>query len=359
MDEQRTARVRQNLAKMGIEQALICDPRSVQYLCGVHVDPGERFFGLLLRADGSALLLANRLFPIPETPGVEVVAFDDTDDPLALLASATDAGAPLGCDKTLPARFLIPLMERACASSFVLCSQAVDAARAVKDAREQQLMREASRINDAAMSEFAALLHDGVTEIEVAEQLAGIYRSLGAAGHSFEPIVSFGANAADPHHEPDATPLRPGDVALFDVGCRANGYCSDMTRTFFWKDASQRQCEVYDLVRRANETAAAMIAPGVRACDIDAAAREVIAQAGFGAHFTHRLGHQIGLDVHEPGDISAANGAAVAAGFCFSDEPGIYLPGEFGVRIEDLILVTEGGCEVLNAFSHELTVLGA
>ena len=357
VDGVRVAAVRRRLEASGIGQALVCDPQSVRYLTGVRVDPGERFFGLLLAVDGGAVLFANRLFPIGNVEGARVVAFDDADDPLALVAAEVAAGQALGVDKVLPARFLLPLQERGAAAGFALASGAVDGARAIKDAGEQEDMRTASRINDAAMERFAALAHEGAVERDVAAELEGIYRELGAAGHSFAPIVSFGANAADPHHEPDGTVLAAGDAVLFDVGCVAAGYCSDMTRTFFWREAGQRQREVYDIVRRANEAACAVVAPGMRSCDIDAAARRVIEDAGYGEYFTHRLGHQIGLDVHEPGDISPANEAPVEPGMCFSIEPGIYLPGDFGVRIEDLVLVTETGCEILNHYSHDLKVL--
>ena len=218
-------------------------------------------------------------------------------------------------------------------------------------------MRAASAANDEGMARFRELVHEGVTEQEVAAQLEDIYRSLGASGHSFSPIVSFGANAADPHHEPDSTCLKDGDVVLFDVGCRKDEYCADMTRTFFFRSADDEQQRVYEIVRQANEAGKAAVRPGARFCDIDAAAREIIEDAGYGKYFTHRLGHQIGLDVHEPGDVSSANEAQVEPGMCFSIEPGIYLPGRFGVRIEDLVIVTENGCEVLNAYSRDLTIL--
>ncbi len=354
---QRIERVTENLAEQGLSQLLVCDPRSIQYLTGAFVEPGERFLGLLLAEGRDPLLVLNELFTVPEDVACDVGYYKDGGDPLALVAEHCDAALPLGCDKNLAARFLIPLMERSAASRFTLASQALDDARAIKDVREQELMRQASLTNDAAMARFRELVRLGVTEAEVAGQLEAIYCELGAQGHSFSPIVSFGENAADPHHEPDSTPLREGDVVLFDVGCRQDEYCSDMTRTFFWNEPTARQRKVYECVRRANEAARALVAPGVRFCDIDAAARNVIEQAGFGSRFTHRLGHQIGLDVHEPGDVSAAHDEPVRPGMIFSIEPGIYLPGEFGVRIEDLVLVTEDGCEVLNHYPRELETL--
>lgn len=358
MKQKRIESVLRNLDASGLSQLLVSDPRSIQYLTGAYVEPGERFLGLLLRNDGSRpTLFLNELFTAPDDIAVDVVSFNDTDDPLELLAVRCDADAGLGCDKNLPARFLIPMMERRIASAFTLASAAVDAARAIKDDREHELMRAASAANDAAMERFRALVHEGVTEAEVAAQLEGIYRDLGASGHSFEPIVSFGANAADPHHEPDGTVLKSGDVVLFDVGCRKDEYCSDMTRTFFFEDADEEQRRVYEIVRQANEAGKEAVRPGARFCDIDAAAREVIENAGYGQYFTHRLGHQIGLDVHEPSDVSAANEACVQPGMCFSIEPGIYLPGRFGVRIEDLVIVTEDGCEVLNAYPRDLSIV--
>ena len=358
MKQKRIESVLRNLDASGLSQLLVSDPRSIQYLTGMYVEPGERFLGLLLRNDGSQpTLFLNELFAAPDDIAVDVVPFNDTDDPLELLAARCDADADLGCDKNLPARFLIPMMERRIASAFTLASAAVDAARAIKDDREHELMRSASAINDEAMERFRTLVHDGVTEAEVAAQLEGSYRDLGASGHSFEPIVSFGANAADPHHEPDGTVLESGDVVLFDVLCRKDEYCSDLTRTCFFVDADEEQRRVYEIVRQANEAGRKAVRPGARFCDIDAAAREVIENAGYGQYFTHRLGHQIGLDVHEPGDVSAANEACVQPGMCFSIEPGIYLPGRFGVRIEDLVIVTEDGCEVLTAYPRDLSIV--
>lgn len=358
MSKKRIETVLENLSERGISQLLVCDPRSIQYLADVYVEPGERFLGLLLRAGAEhPTLFLNRLFTAPAGIEAEVVPFDDTEDPLALLTSRCDANSVLGCDKNLPARFLIPLMERKAASGFALASDAVDDARAIKDEQECALMRAASAANDAGMAQFKSLVHEGVTERAVAAQLEEIYQGLGAQGHSFSPIVSFGANAADPHHEPDGTRLKRGDTVLFDVGCRKDEYCSDMTRTFFFGEASDEQRHVYEVVRQANEAGKAAVRPGARFCDIDAAARKVIEDAGYGPCFTHRLGHQIGLDVHEPGDVSSVNEEQVAPGMCFSIEPGIYLPGRFGVRIEDLVIVTEDGCEVLNTYPRELSII--
>ena len=357
MDEKRLARVRENLARRNLSQMLVVDPLSIWWLCGYYTEPYERFLALYVPAEGPCTLFANRLFPDASGTGTRVVEFSDTDDPVPLVAAACRTDEPLGVDKELAARWLVPLMEARAAAGFVLASDAVDDARSIKDAREQDLMRAASAVNDEAMAWLIAQVRPSVTERQIADGLLAEYRRLGAQDHSFTPIVSFGANAADPHHEPDDTVFAPGDPVLFDVGCKRNWYCSDMTRTFFTAEPTEHQRAVYEAVRRANEAAEALVRPGVTFAQIDRAAREVIEDAGWGPAFNHRLGHQIGLVDHEPGDVSATHDEPVRPGQCFSIEPGIYLPGDIGVRIEDLIIVTEDGCEVLNSYPKALTVL--
>ena len=363
LDLARATRVMDNLERMGMRQVLIADPMSIWYLTGYWNVPYERFYGLYLTrsaktGDIEATMFCNRLFPDATSTGARVVTFDDTESPIPLVAAVTRHDEPLGVDKVLAARWLLPLMEARVASEFRLGSPAVDGTRSIKDAHELDLMRAASTTNDQAMAWLRSQLHEGVTEHEIASGLLAEYRRLGAQDHSFTPIVSFGANAADPHHEPDGTRLHVGDVVLFDVGCKRDSYCSDMTRTFFFgAQPDERDREVYETVRRANEAAEAIVKPGVTFAEIDLTARRIIEDAGYGEYFTHRLGHQIGLEDHEPGDVSSTHDEPVRPGQCFSIEPGIYLPGEMGVRIEDLVIVTEDGCEVMNAYPKQLTVI--
>jgi len=251
------------------------------------------------------------------------------------------------------------MMEQNIASGFVLGSEAVDETRAVKDKAEQELMRKSSLVNDLAMEQFRYLLKDGITEKECAAQMLDIYRKLGASGYSFEPIAAFGKNAADPHHMPDDTVLQEGDIVLFDVGCVVDDYCSDMTRVFFWKkEPTEIQKEVYNLVRKANETAEEMLRPGLKLADVDKTARDIITAGGYGKDFTHRLGHFIGLQDHEKPDVSSTSEYISREGNVFSIEPGIYNPDAAGVRIEDLVLITEDGHEVLNHYPKDIEVLG-
>ena len=353
----RIERVTDRMKTRGLTQAIVTDPKSIWYLTGVDVEPMERMFAFLLRTDGKHVFFLNRLFNVADT-GFEEVWFTDTDDAVGMLASRVDPVLPLGIDKEWKAGFLIPLTERCPGIQVRLASDCVDDCRAVKDEAEQALMREASRVNDEVNRLASEYVREGMTEKQVAAFIDAEFLKRGCTRSSFTTIVSFGANAADPHHEPDGTVLKAGDCVLLDMGCVKDRYCSDMTRTFFCQKAGPEQMKIHDLVREANEKAESIIRPGVRFCDIDAAARNHIAAAGYGEYFTHRLGHFIGQTDHEKGDVSSANTKTAEPGMIFSVEPGVYLPGKFGVRVEDLVLVTEDGCELLNHEDKHWRIVG-
>lgn len=358
MRKKRIERVLEKLEGMGLEQMVVTDAISILYLTDIWVDAGERLVALYLNRSGKHCLFVNHMFTIPPDPGIEVVRFSDTDPYIGMLGARVDSGKVLGVDKNMPSRFLLPLMDQGSGAGFVNGSLAVDEARGIKDQAEQEAMGRVSAINDQAMARFRGLLKEGVTERQVAGQMKEIYQSLGADDLSFPPSVCFGANGAVGHYRCGDVALKPGDCVLMDVGCRKDHYCADMTRTFFFgKVEKEEHRRVYELVLAANRAAEAMIRPGVRFCDIDRAARSIIEEAGYGSCFTHRLGHFIGMEVHDYGDVSSANQACAQAGQIFSIEPGIYLEGEMGVRIEDLVLVTEDGCRLLNSYSKELEIL--
>ncbi|SDN50652.1 M24 family metallopeptidase [Acetanaerobacterium elongatum] len=345
------------LAEIGLAQMVITDPATIYYLTGRWIDPGERLLALYMNSNGQNRMLINELFTVPEELGVQKVWYSDTQNAVALLAECIERDKPLGIDKNMPARFLLGLMELEAASGYKNASVCVDRVRARKDKNEAELMRRASRMNDVAIGMVAAKVREGITEEQLAAEVIAAYRCLGAEGVSFEPLIGFGANAAIGHHAPDQTVLREGDCVLIDIGCKKDGYCADMTRTYFYRSVPEKLREVYGLVQQANAAARAIIKPGVRFCDIDAAARNIIAEAGYGSFFTHRLGHSIGIEVHEYGDVSSVNENPVEEGMVFSIEPGIYLPDIGGVRIEDLVLVTANGCETLNCISRDLNIL--
>ncbi len=328
-------------------QLLVNDPWWIYYLTGFYADMFERFCGVLLARNAEPVILVNALHQLPEYDNARVAYHTDTDIVADAIAREVNPAKPLGIDTVMRSGFLMPLMERHAASEFFLGDFAVTAARTYKDAAEQKLMRASSAANDAVIADVIKLVHEGVTEREIADQMLSLYRKHGCEGFSFPPIVSFGANAGDPHHEPDDTVLKRGDVVLFDIGGRRRNYCSDMTRTFFGRAGRgdgahlryRAQCQ---RGRRGAHRA------GRAHVRLDRAARDVIEDAGYGKYFTHRLGHSIGLQDHEPGDVSLVNEQVIEPGMTFSIEPGIYLPGRAGVRIEDLALVTETGVEILS-----------
>lgn len=347
----------EKMKSCGMDDLLITDPCAIDYLIDKKISTGERMLVLRVNAKGQHQLYLNRLFNCPESFAFEKVWYFDTEPYTTLLANNLANAKVVGVDKNMPARFLLPVMEHLNHTSFQLGSILVDTMRMVKDEDEIKKMKEASRINDLAMDDMVHAFSEGITESEMTAQLLEFYKGYGATGFSFDPIVGYGPNGADGHHGCDDTPLKPGDSIVVDMGCVHQGYCSDMTRTFFYKTVSDKQREVYELVKKANETAEAMIKPGVRLCDIDRAAREIIEEAGYGPNFNHRLGHFIGREVHEYGDVSSGFDMEVKPGMIFSIEPGIYIEGEFGVRIEDLVLVTEDGCVSLNHYSKDLKVI--
>jgi Xaa-Pro dipeptidase len=357
MNENRLSAVLKNMAGLGLTQMIVTDPVSVFYLTGKMIEPWERLLALYLNTNGGHALIAAELYMFQDDIGVRTVFYGDAQDAVQLLSQYAEHDKPLGIDKDMASRFLLRLMELGTATAYINASACIDNARGIKDASEIAAMRRASLLNDGAMEALKASVRPGVTELGLRDILLGIYRDLGADGPSFDPLIGFGANAAEGHHLPDDTALKDGDCVLIDVGCKKDGYCADMTRTFFCGHAPDRLREIYGIVRNAGDTARSLIKPGVPLRGVDAAARAVIERAGYGPYFTHRLGHFIGIGVHEAGDVSASSPLTAFPGMIFSVEPGIYLPGEGGVRIEDLILVTQNGSEALNHVPRELTVL--
>ena len=352
----RIERVLSRMRQAHLEQMIVSDINSIKYLTGIRIYPGERLYVLLLRQDGQHTFFFNRLFGEQKTD-FNVVWYNDGEDVISEIVKRLNVAKPVGIDKEWPAKFLIPLLESNSQIRVKLASDCIDDVRAVKDEEEIELMRIASKINDEVIQNAMKYARTGMSEKELARFVDSEYLRLGADGNSFSTDVSFGANAADPHHFTSDYRLHDNELVLIDMGCIRKGYCSDMTRTFFNKSVSDEERKVYEIVKRANETAESLIRPGVKLSDLDKAARKIISDEGYGEYFTHRLGHFIGQNVHEQGDVSSFNDNICVPGMIFSIEPGIYLPGKFGVRIEDLVLVTEEGCEVLNHVSKDLKII--
>ncbi len=236
-------------------------------------------------------------------------------------------------------------------------SEALAKTYAVKDAKEIEATRKACKISSKVACEIPDYLSEGVSEKEVAARMDARMRELGGSGNAFDTIAAFGANASMPHYVPGDYRLKKGDVALFDFGTKYDRYCSDMTRTVFLGEPSDIMRRAYEVVLEAQEAGIATYRAGAKACEADLAARAVIDATEFKGKFIHSFGHGIGQDVHQPIHVSPKSEQILEAGNIVSAEPGIYIPGVGGIRIEDTILIKEDGCERLTSFPHELTIV--
>lgn len=233
----------------------------------------------------------------------------------------------------------------------------LDSLRAAKDEDELSAMRQAQRITDEAFTAILDFLRPGLTEQEVAARL--VYEMLlrGADKVSFDPIVAAGPNGSKPHAIPGSTVIQPGMFVTMDFGCMYGSYCSDMTRTVAVGQPTEEMVKVYNTVLQSQLAGIAAARAGIPGKDIDAAARKVIDEAGYGEYFSHGFGHSLGLEIHESPNANAAEQTIMPVGAVISAEPGIYLPGRYGVRIEDVLVLTEEGCQVLTASPKELIIL--
>ena len=357
--KERAQKVLASMKENGMDQLIVSDPASINYLMGRLMNPGERLMVLVFdAAAGKTELVISKLYPQGDNPIWPVTYVDDVDDCVAILSEKIAETGVIGIDKNWTAKFLLRLMELRPNLTYKNGSYIIDKIRQIKTNEEQEFMIEASRLNDLAVERLIKEVNKGYTEKELADKLLDIYHDLGSEGFSFYPICCYGANAADPHHSNDDSTGKSGDSVILDIGCLWNGYCSDMTRTFYCKSVDEEQAAIHDLVRTAVEKAEAIIKPGVRFCDIDAQARDLIGEAGYGEYWKIRLGHFIGQEDHEYGDVSPINKNVAEPGMIFSIEPGIYIEGKYGVRIEDLVLVTEDGYELLNVVDKKYRTVG-
>lgn len=358
MDFGKLERILSKMKEKDLSQMIISDPVAIFYLTGRLILPGERLLALYINMEGNHKLVVNKLFPQEGDVGVELVYYDDIEDGVEILSRFVSKDKAIGIDKTWPAKFLLRLQELGGGSKFVNGSLIVDKVRQIKDKTEQELMIKSSLINDEVMDELIPWAAKGLTENELSDKVKEIYKKHGIDKVSFEPITAYAKGAADPHHITDNSKGKRGDCVILDIGGFYKNYASDMTRTVFIGEVSERQKEIYNIVLEANLRGIAAAKPGNKMKDVDLAARNYIEEKGYGKYFTHRTGHSIGLEDHEAGDVSSINEEIIEVGQCFSVEPGIYLPDEgIGVRIEDLVLITEDGCEVLNKYTKDIIVV--
>ena len=361
--ERRTDAVQSGLSDTDAD-ALVCVPgRTLQYLTGFDEPQRDRHFLFVVPATGDPTAFVPSLSAAQfrrETWVRSIDTWADADDPVAALdALFDDLGVPetphLLVDDTMWATVLQDIRSIRPGATIGLASDVVAELRIRKDDAELDALRRAGRVADDALGALRDLGSDavGLTETELAAEIESLLHAAGGDGVSFDPIVGSGPNGAMPHHTHGDRVIEAGDPVVLDFGTRVDGYPSDQTRTLvFDGDPNERVREVHNLVRRAQAAAVDAVEPGATAAAVDDAARSVIEAAGYGDAFIHRTGHGVGLDVHEPPFIAADNDTELRPGMTFSVEPGVYLDGEFGVRIEDIVTVTDDGCERLNRTSR-------
>ncbi|WP_456613893.1 M24 family metallopeptidase [Blastococcus sp. SYSU DS0828] len=355
--------------ELGMDLLVLTPGADLRYLCGYAAHAMERLTALAVPRSGEAFLVVPRLEApmVDASPagalGLEVLAWDETDDAFAVLAGA--ATARLG---SAPARVAVGSrtwaehalgVQRALpGSALELASPVVDRLRMVKTPAEVEELARAGAAIDRVHARMGEWLRVGRTEAEVGADIAAAILAEGHVGVDFT-IVGSGPNGASPHHELSGRTVEAGDVVVVDIGGEtATGYRSDCTRTYVVGGSAPADvAQWYEVLHAAQQAATAAVRPGVTAEQIDAAARTVIADAGWGEYFIHRTGHGIGLDSHEAPYIVAGNQLPLEPGMAFSVEPGIYLPGRHGARIEDIVVCTDDGVRVLNNGPRELVEL--
>ncbi len=353
---ERLLRLRAELPRQEIDAMLITSEVNVHYLTGF---TGDSTY-LLVHPDGEWLLSDRRYetqlqTECGDTPalvrGPERTMLHLVEEAFGKLGAGSRVGLEAEHLSWAGQQQMAPLAKNC---DLKPTSQVVEKLRWIKDASEIAILRRAVWIAERTFEALRARLRPGWTELEMAHEVEATMRQLGASGCGFSPILAIDANAALPHAHPGKQTLGDAEVLLIDWGAKYHGYTSDLTRTLSVGPPSKKFGEVYHVVLEAQRAAIAAMAPGVRLADIDAAARNVIKSAGYGDFFGHGLGHGIGLEIHENPRMASIAEGTLEAGMVVTVEPGIYLPGQFGVRIEDDVLITAGGHEVLSVLPKGL-----
>jgi Xaa-Pro aminopeptidase len=359
----RMARAAAASAERGVDALLITPSPDYAYLLGYRAPAMERLTCLVVPADGTPTLILPRLEePLARSElgeladGIELIAWGETEDPIRIVQAAVGSAMRVAVQDQMWARFALRLVAALDPAQIVEAGPTMSALRRVKSADEVSALRAAAEAADRAMLAITAERLSGRSEIEVARRIREL---LIAAGHDTAEfaIVASGPNAASPHHVPGDRVIGQGDAIVLDIGGTVDGYCSDTSRTAFVGTPPPEFAALYEVLRQAQAAACDAVRPGVGAAGIDAVARDLITDAGYGEAFLHRTGHGIGLETHEEPYIVSSNADPLVEGNAFSVEPGIYIRDAWGARIEDIVVCTDAGGERLNTTSTELYIV--
>jgi Xaa-Pro dipeptidase len=357
--QQRQERARQLMTENELDAMLLMEGTSLKYFTGIRWWGGERMFALILPAKGIPFYVCpafeegrarEQIANSPDSKDPDVRVWQEDENPYQLIAQGLKerslSSGKLGMEESVRFVFSDGIGKAAPQVRIVSATRVTARCRMIKSAHELTLMQLANQVTLAAYEAVYRAIKDGMTQRQVEDLVAAAYGQLGFPG---EASVEVGEYSAFPHGSAAPQIIREGSVIMVDDGCTVEGYQSDITRTFVFGKASDKMKKVFDIVHRAQAAGLAAARPGVECGDVDAAARKVITDAGFGPDykfFTHRLGHGIGMDSHEWPYLVRGNATKLQANMTFSDEPGIYIRGEFGVRLEDDMHITENGAEL-------------
>ena len=343
----------------GVDTLLVSVGSDLPYLTGYRAMPLERLTMLVLPAAGEPVLVVPELEVARVTPheAFTIRAWSETEDPVAIVADLTAGSHRVAIGDQTWARFVLALNAAMPDAALVSAGDLMSALRRCKAADEVRRLRAAAEAADDVIARLAEMPLSGSAERAVAREITEMMLVAGHETVEFA-IVASGPNGSSPHHEPTDRLIESGDAIVVDIGGRRDGYCSDTSRTFHVGRPDPAYARAYEVLHRAQEAGVAAVRPGVPAQEIDRAARAVIEAAGYGDRFIHRTGHGIGLDPHEAPYLVEGNDEVLAEGMSFSVEPGIYQPGGWGMRIEDIVVVTADGVDRLNTSDRRLYIVG-
>lgn len=365
MTTERLTKLSSWLEEKEIDVAFLTSSENVFYLSGFLSDPHERLLGIGVFPDAEPFLIC---------PGMEkedarktgwpyeIIGYDDTVNPwdmvrTAILSRTANVHKTAVEKEHLNVERYEQLQKMLPNSTYVSVEERLRELRLVKDSHEVEKLREACALADYAIEVGVHEIKEGRTELEILAAIEYALKKKGVLEMSFSTMVLTGKNAASPHGTPGNTRIQKGDFVLFDLGVVVDGYCSDITRTVAYHDINSEQEKIYQTVLNAQLEALKTVGPGVTCSTVDLAARNVISDAGYGEFFPHRLGHGLGISVHEYPSITEKNSLVLNEGNVFTIEPGIYVPELAGVRIEDDLIVTSTGCEILTKYPKELQII--
>ncbi|MEH7120750.1 Xaa-Pro peptidase family protein [Neobacillus vireti] len=363
--KQRLVKLQSWMKENEIEVSFLTSSENVFYLSGYYTDPHERLLALAVFQEEEPFLVC----PSMEAHDAkrsgwehEIIGYSDIENPWEMILNSINkrihqvSKAAIEKEHMNVERYEL-LLNLFPSASFVSAEEKLRLLRMIKDAKELKIIEEACALADYAVQFGVSEIKEGKTELDVLNALEYALKQKGVTEMSFSTMVLTGANAASPHGTPGQTKIKKGDLVLFDLGVVIDRYCSDITRTVAYGDINDKQKEIYDTVLKAQLAAIDVSKPGVSAAEIDLTARRMISNAGYGEFFPHRLGHGLGISVHEYPSLTETNQLIIEEGMVYTIEPGIYVPGVAGVRIEDDVFITSDGAKVLTKFPKELQII--